>query len=312
MKKFLLLSISVVFLFAFVGCDLTTGTADDRALESEPRSFKVEVGGIPDAASRSISTDATVTKVYVKVLSSVRATLTPTVPSATETMATELTKTNGTWRGSVSVTGASGSVTLVAYGTNDAGQHLYAGYGASSDAGGSVTITASPAASGGYIVGGTAANNFGPGGGFVFYNDTTNKLFYEAAPADVGANVIWSTNESVTSATGTAIGTGNSNTTLIADNVAAGASAADTVKALTTSGYSNWFLPSSDEISQIYTNIRDIGSFTAGVYYWTSTEVDSINATQRIVSTNASRSGDKNAANRKALLRAVRTFPYGP
>ena len=78
----------------------------------------------------------------------------------------------------------------------------------------------------------------------------------------------------VTNATGTAIGTGLSNTnTIIAAIGAANAPAAALCKNHTGGGYTDWYLPSFDELNALYANRVAIGGF-ASTYYWTSTEQD--------------------------------------
>jgi hypothetical protein len=46
---------------------------------------------------------------------------------------------------------------------------------------------------------------------------------------------------------------------------------------LVLGGYSDWYLPSKDELHQLYINRVAIGGF-ASSYYWSSTEGDSSNA----------------------------------
>ncbi len=74
-----------------------------------------------------------------------------------------------------------------------------------------------------------------------------------------------------TGATGTAIGTGQANTTAIVTVQGAGSYAAQLCNDLTAGGYTDWFLPSKDELNKLYINKVAIGGF-ADAYYWSSSE----------------------------------------
>jgi uncharacterized protein (TIGR02145 family) len=76
----------------------------------------------------------------------------------------------------------------------------------------------------------------------------------------------------VSGADGTAIGTGNQNTTDIHNSGCALASeAANICYDLVLGGYSDWYLPSLDELSKVYLNRLAIGGFVNN-YYWSSSE----------------------------------------
>ena len=74
-----------------------------------------------------------------------------------------------------------------------------------------------------------------------------------------------------TGATGTAIGTGQANTTAIVTVQGAGSYAAQFCNNLTVGGYNDWFLPSKDELNKLYLNRVAIGGF-ADLGYWSSSE----------------------------------------
>ena len=106
----------------------------------------------------------------------------------------------------------------------------------------------------------------GPGGGLVFITPTTTGnttgKYFEAAPvgwsgtaADPLAKLCTNAT-TVTGASGTAIGTGETNTNLFAASSACGASAADTATALVLGGKDDWFLPSFDELKEVYSKLH--------------------------------------------------------
>jgi hypothetical protein len=95
-----------------------------------------------------------------------------------------------------------------------------------------------------------------------------------AATADQSIGTAWSnkTNASV-GTTGTAIGTGQANTTTIVGQSGCTSGAAKLCDDLTLNTYNDWFLPSKDELNILYLNQVTIGGFAGGPY-WSSTEYD--------------------------------------
>jgi hypothetical protein len=77
----------------------------------------------------------------------------------------------------------------------------------------------------------------------------------------------------ISGADGTAIGTGNQNTIDIMAGCASGGIAARLCGDLVQGGYSDWYLPSKDELNALYINRVAIGGF-ANSEYWSSSEVD--------------------------------------
>ena len=95
-----------------------------------------------------------------------------------------------------------------------------------------------------------------------------------AAVQDQSSGIRWHNGSFVTTgATGTAVGTGATNTTTIISVQGATETsyAAGLARAYTGGGYTDWFLPSKDELNLMYTKRVEIGNFT-GVRYWSSTE----------------------------------------
>lgn len=141
-------------------------------------------------------------------------------------------------------------------------------------------------------------------GGIAFYFDGAGGGLV-AAPSDQSTGQGWGGFGTATGATGIAIGTGQSNTTTIVAAIGAG-SAAGLADGLSLNGYSDWFLPSEDELAAMYTNLKaaGLGSF-ADVFYWASTEASANNARIIDFTDGTFTFAGKSGGNR---IRAVRAF----
>jgi len=125
------------------------------------------------------------------------------------------------------------------------------------------------------------------------------------APTDQSTGIIWWNGTSiVTGATAIAYGTGNANTNTIVTIQGAGSYAAKLCSDLSLGGYSDWYLPSKDELNILYTNRVLIGNFAAS-QYWSSSEVSIGSAMLHGFSSGIQGSGGKGVL---ANVRAVRTF----
>ena len=105
--------------------------------------------------------------------------------------------------------------------------------------------------------------------------DATIQKGIIAASSDQSTGIRWyNGNNTTTGASGTAIGTGLSNTnTIITSQGAISTSyAAGLARAYAGGGYTDWYLPSKDELNKLYLNRTAIGGFAIGSNYWSSTE----------------------------------------
>lgn len=94
-----------------------------------------------------------------------------------------------------------------------------------------------------------------------------------AATADQSSGIQWYNGDYiVTGATGTVIGTGSANTDAIIAAQGSGSYAASIARDYNGGGYTDWFLPSKDELNQLYVNREAIGGLETNGYYWSSTE----------------------------------------
>ncbi len=113
-------------------------------------------------------------------------------------------------------------------------------------------------------------------GGIIAY--ITSDRILIAASSDQGSSIVWASSGSTTGATAQAIGTGDANTSTIYSSLGTGSSyAARVCKDLVLNGYSDWFLPSKDELYRLHLNRAAIGGF-ASANYWSSSESTSSNA----------------------------------
>ena len=129
------------------------------------------------------------------------------------------------------------------------------------------------------------------------------------------AKIRWYNGTNITTnAKGTAIGTGLSNTnTIIATQGETSTSyAAGVARAYKGGGYSDWFLPSVDELNKLYAmRVLGFGNFVTVVdFYWTSTEPQNTKFYYNMACAQYFYSGLKPNVGRngQGLIRAIRAF----
>jgi hypothetical protein len=143
-----------------------------------------------------------------------------------------------------------------------------------------------------------ALRDIGPAGGYIFYDKGnyykadfpivkaapdpvpitptySDWRYLEAAPSDQSPKLEWGCyGEAISGADGTAVGTGEQNTIDIETGCTTPGTAADICANLSLGGYSDWFLPSKDELNLMYENLylEGVGGF-ADTNYWSSSEL---------------------------------------
>jgi hypothetical protein len=122
-------------------------------------------------------------------------------------------------------------------------------------------------------------------GGIIFYIDDTEKHGLVCAVTDQSTSAPWGCYGAITGANGTEVGTGAQNTIDIETICTTEGTAADLCANLTLNTFSDWFLPSKDELNLMYLNkvvINATATENSGVafngWYWSSSEDAESNA----------------------------------
>ena len=131
----------------------------------------------------------------------------------------------------------------------------------------------------------------------------THGLIATTSNQSTGAQ--WGCSGTSIAGTSIALGTGLANTTAIVNGCTSSTSAAALCNNLSSGGYSDWYLPSRDELIKLYTNRASIGGFN-NVSYWSSSQVGTTTAWSINFSTGTSSS----TSTKSTLLyvRAIRKF----
>jgi hypothetical protein len=108
-------------------------------------------------------------------------------------------------------------------------------------------------------------------GGIIFYIDSTGLHGLIAAPTDQSVAAQWGCSNKTIGGTSSDIGSGQANTTRIVNGCSTDSIAARICDDLFMHGYSDWFLPSQDELNQMYLQQDVIGGFSSS-FYWSSSE----------------------------------------
>lgn len=145
------------------------------------------------------------------------------------------------------------------------------------------------------------------GGGIIYYLDCTGQHGLIAPTTDQSSWVFWGCSGTLIGGTSTAIGTGQANTTAIVNGCSETATAARICNDLVLNGYDDWFLPSRDELNQLYLQRTVIGGIT-GWYYWSSSETNSLEAMEQWFTSGAMMSIGKFGNEGGTSMRCTRSF----
>lgn len=152
-------------------------------------------------------------------------------------------------------------------------------------------------------------------GGIIFWLDPTNNNHgLVVAVSNQFYSGTWGCSGTNTGATGTAIGTGVTNTSaIVSSGCATPGSVIEMISNLNLNGYDDWFLPSEDELSEMYTNISTVNaSITANggqvtyQFHWSSTEINTTAA--KLVNLTTGSIGGSGKDGNLYFARAVRAF----
>jgi subtilisin-like proprotein convertase family protein len=113
-------------------------------------------------------------------------------------------------------------------------------------------------------------------GGIIAYLNTTTGAGFVAAPSNQSTGTVWGCDGTdIPGADGMAIGTGAQNTIDIEAGCTEAGIAADICANLALNNYSDWFLPSMEELNVLYVNLdqKGFGAFTNNLY-WSSSEYE--------------------------------------
>jgi len=260
--------------------------------------------GSQGAGTKGASTAPTI---GTATLSGTSASVTFTAPSFSKLPITSYTVTSST--GSLTNTGASSPITIS--GLSPGTTYTFT-VTATNANGQSAASASSNSVSPAYSVGG-----IGQGGGRIFY-DAGSTLSWgrylemaisSTSPAWTDPYVSWSGNEDFQVGTGTAIGTGKTNTNIVIANSSTADKAMTVTRAYTGGGYSGastgWFTPSKDELNQLWLNTSYPTEFNGAANYWSSSELGSYYAYRHNLSSGFSGNSAKYS---QFHVKAVRSF----
>lgn len=160
---------------------------------------------------------------------------------------------------------------------------------------------------------GYSVGDFGPAGGRIFYvksDYSSGWRYLECAPTDAGT-AEWG--DIAVNGTGSPVGSGKANTDILISGLrqfgVRTGTAAHLCASYSSAGFTDWFLPSIDELKYVYENLKARGyalGFTNN-YYWSSTQYQYDKSRSQAYSFNNG-GGISNNKNTVYNVRPIRAF----
>ena len=117
------------------------------------------------------------------------------------------------------------------------------------------------------------------GGGIIFWTDSLGQHGLVADTTDLDTGIVWNNGSyNLVNATRNGIGGGKANTERIVIKQGSGQYAAQLCADYQGGGYSDWYLPSVNELNLLYQQQAVVGGFVNGTY-WSSNELSTQEAT---------------------------------
>ena len=149
------------------------------------------------------------------------------------------------------------------------------------------------------------------GGGIVFYLDSTGQHGLVCAPSDQGS-FQWGCYGTNIGGTSISVGIGQANTNLILSGCSTRPIAASVCDNLVLNGYSDWYLPSREEVEKMYWNLqfKGFGGFSNYSNYWSSSQDSPYHAWYVYFGNGFVASGSNGGSSKDSYshVRAVRAF----
>jgi hypothetical protein len=259
--------------FMFSGCELLFpgwggGGDDDEEDPADPKAVPVELGIEPGDAAATAAFTNTSNTVWIKAFDASGNQL---AIGAGGSFKAALSYSNGEWICDLDLSNITGDVTFLAAVINSAGEHVFRAKATKT------ITTANQAESLEFTVSDAyAVGDIGEGGGKIFYVASNYNLgwrYLEAARVDSSSIKLWASSKTyVTNTDSQIVGAGKGNTdTIIAAGNSAKYPAAWYCADLDHNGTSDWFLPSYNELQEVYDTLgKDY--FLHPNSYWSSSE----------------------------------------